>query len=124
MSVPRIPVIFVAGRNDLGIPKDVCEQIRTVTPASVAVTKSVATLTQFCEESVVPDLVIVTNLENTGIDTPTVIKRLRELGIQVAVMVSTLTESAIRSMGVHIIRKPARLGPLIECVIRALPARA
>ncbi|MFH1235761.1 MAG: hypothetical protein V1685_02380 [Parcubacteria group bacterium] len=125
-SVPRIPVIFVSGRDDLGMPADVREQIKTATPSAVAVVKAPSRLMQFCEEAIVPDLVVFTNLNNDGVETIPIIMRLRELGIQVVVLVSSLTEKAARSIGggVHTIRKPAPWRSLIETVIRALPATA
>ncbi|KKW01852.1 MAG: hypothetical protein UY34_C0006G0012 [Parcubacteria group bacterium GW2011_GWA2_48_9] len=124
-SVPRIPVIFVSGRDDIGNPSAVREQIQTATPSAVAVVKPVSQLVKFCEEAIVPDLVVFTNLNNEGVETIPIIMRLRELGIQVVVMVSSLTEKAARSIGgVHTIRKPAPWRSLIETVIRALPATA
>lgn len=125
MSVPKIPVIIISGRDDLGIPEDVRQQICYATPSVVAVVKPVGTLVQFCEEKIVPDLVVVTNLSNGAVETIPTIMRLRGLGVRVVVLVSTLTENAIRSIGgVHIIRKPARWRAFIDTVIRALPETA
>ena len=125
MSVPRIPVIIISGRDDLGMPEDVRQQIRCATPSVVAVVKPVGTLVQFCEEKIVPDLVVVTNLNNDGVETIPIIMRLRELGIRVVVLVSSLTEKAVRSIdGVHIIRKPAPWRTFIKTVMSALPETA
>lgn len=123
--VPRIPVIFVAGRDDLGMPEDVCRQISLATPTTVTCTKTVGELVEFCGSAIIPDLVIFTNLNNDGVETIPIILQLRKMGIRVAVLVSKLTEPAIREIqGLFVIRKPARWQTVIQTVACALPAPA
>ncbi len=121
----NIPVIFVSGRDDIGNTSAVRDQIATRMPKTVITVKPAAQVEQFCRESIIPDLVIFTNLNNDGVETIPIIMHLRELGIRVVVLVSSLTEKASRSIqGVYTIRKPVRTAYLIETIMRVLPKAA
>lgn len=119
-EVPRIPVIYVTGNDEL--PICVREQMLAVTPSCVPILKPVGTIVDFCRDGITPDLVIITNLQIVGVKTAEIIQGLITLGVRVAVMVSHLTEPSLQQFGqdITLIRKPANLRPLLQGVIKAL----